>query len=108
MSTYFLSLSVHSFVELTEFLFTIPDVVVFLSNRLCHDPLEKFFGQQRQRGGTNENPNVAEFLKNTQALRVINTTWINIKGNFRGSYITNKRKNQNLTITHHYLNAEDP
>ena len=63
----------------------------FLSNNICQDPLEKFFGQQRQRGGAHENPNVAEFIKNTQALRVINSTCAGIKGNCRGSN-NNKRK----------------
>ena len=39
-----------SFVELVKYLFTIPDVTSFLSEKLCQDPLEKFFGSQRQRG----------------------------------------------------------
>lgn len=34
-----------------------------------------FFGMQRQRGATNENLNAYQANKNTQALRVINTTW---------------------------------
>ena len=80
-----LSYLVNSFVEIIEFLFSLPDVSLFLSNRLCQDPLEKFFGQQRQRGRVNENPNVVDFLRNTQALRVINTTCLNIRGNCRGS-----------------------
>ena len=33
-----------------ELVFNIPDVQLFLSNRLCQDPLEKFFGLQRQTG----------------------------------------------------------
>ena len=37
------------------------------------DPLERFFGLQRQRGGVHDNPNAMEFLKNTQALRVVNS-----------------------------------
>ena len=36
---------------------------------LSQDPLEKFFGCQRMRGGTHDNPSVQEFCKNTQALR---------------------------------------
>ena len=52
-----------------------------MSNMICQDPIEKFFGQQRQRGGAHENPTVAEFIKNTQALHVINTTFDNIQGN---------------------------
>ena len=42
-------------------------VLSLLSKHICQDPLKKFFGQQRQRGQVNENPNVAEFLRNTQA-----------------------------------------
>ena len=82
MYTHYFSLSVNSF---TQYLCTLPDVSIFLSNRLCQDPLENFFGQQRQRGRANENPNAVEFFRNTQALRVINTTCANIKGNCRGS-----------------------
>lgn len=74
-----------SFVELVEFVFKIPGVTVFLSNRICQDPLENFFGQQRQRGRVNENPCVTEFMKNTQALRVINSTCSTIRGNCRGA-----------------------
>ena len=46
----------NSFVDLVQFLFTIPDMNSFLSNKLCQDSVEKFFGQQRQRGRVNENP----------------------------------------------------
>ena len=77
--------TVRSFVELVEFAFTIPGVTALLSNRLCQDPLENFFGQQRQRGRVNENPNSRDFLKNTQALRVVNGVCGNVKGNCRGS-----------------------
>lgn len=63
---------------------------MFLSNRLCQDPLENFFGRQRQRGRVNENPCVKEFLKNTQALRVVNSTCSTVRGNCRGA--TRKRK----------------
>ena len=62
-----------SFLELVPYLFSMPDVQAFLSQRLCQDPLEHFFGLQRQRGGVHENPNAVEFAKNTQALRVIKT-----------------------------------
>jgi len=47
--------------------------------------LENFFGCQRQRGRTSENPTVQEFCKNTQALRVINSVCGSVsKGNCRG------------------------
>ena len=55
---------------------------MFLSNRICQ---ENFFGEQRQRGRVNENPNARDFIKNTQALRVINGSSHNVKtGNCRG------------------------
>jgi len=57
-----------------------------LSQKICQDPLEKFFGCQRQRGGTNENPSVAEFCKNTQSLRVVsNFCRPSVHGNCRGN-----------------------
>ena len=78
--------TVNSFVELVEFLFTIPGVKAFLSEKLCQDPLEKFFGCQRQRGRVNENPTAAQFYKNTQALRVVNSFCIgSVRGNCRGN-----------------------
>lgn len=75
-----------SFVEFLPFIFRIPGVTSFLTEKLCQDPLEQFFGIQRQKGGTNENPTVKEFSKNTQVLRVINGTCTNVRrGNCRGS-----------------------
>jgi len=72
--------------ELLEHIFTIPGVKVFFSERLSQDPLEKFFGCQRQRGPTNENLNVVQFCKNTQALRVINGVCGNVsKSNCRSN-----------------------
>ena len=67
--------------ELVKYLFQQPDVISFLSQRLCQDPLENFFGCQRQRGGVHDNPNVQEFTGNTQALRVINSFCRPTRGN---------------------------
>ena len=59
-----------------------PGVSFFLSEQLSQDPLERFFGTQRQRGRAHENPNVQEFHKNTQALRVIDLFCTDpVKGN---------------------------
>ncbi len=78
-----------SFVELVRYIFTIEGVKVFLSEKLSQDPLEKFFGCQRQRGGAHENPNAQEFM-NTQALRVIDSFCRDtVRGNCRGN--TTKR-----------------
>ena len=74
------------FVELVQYLFTISGVKVFLSEKVSQDPIEKFFGCQRQRGRVNENPNAQEFMKNTQALCVINGMCPNVaRGNCRGN-----------------------
>ena len=62
-----------SFVAFVKYMFSQPGVECFLSGKLCQNPLEKFFGCQRQRGGVNENPTVHEFCSNTQALRVVNS-----------------------------------
>ncbi len=61
---------VHSFVELTKYLLDQPGVFYFLSEKLCQDPLESFFGKQRMRGGHCDNPTVQTFLKGTTSLRV--------------------------------------
>lgn len=62
------------------YLFSMTGVKVFLSEHLCQDP----FGCQRQRGGTHDNPNVQEFCKKPQALRVINSFCrAPVKGNCR-------------------------
>ena len=60
-------LSGKSFVEIDKYLFTVPGVNSFLSQRHCQDPLKVLFGCQRQRGRVNDNLNVAEFLNNTHS-----------------------------------------
>ena len=79
-----------------KLIFSLPEVkgegLAFLSMNLCQDPLENFFGCQRQRGVTSEN-NVAEFTQNTQALRVVNSLCRDpIRGNCRGASAKNKGK----------------
>lgn len=76
----------YSFIDLIEELFKIDGVKSFLSQKICQDPLENFFGCQRQQGAVNENPSVSEFLKNNQALRIIDFIQIETsKGNTRGT-----------------------
>lgn len=76
----------YSFHDLIKFIFTIPGVKSFLSERISQDPLEKFFGQQRQRGGVNENPTANQFIKNSQALRVVGSVKLDLKkGNTQGT-----------------------
>lgn len=85
--------TVHSFVDFVKYVFSVPgvkdDKIALLSRNLCQDPLENFFGCQRQRGATNENPNAAEFKSNTEALRVMDSF---CRGPVRGNCRSNKRQ----------------
>lgn len=77
--------AVSSFIELVKDIFKIPGVKLFLSGHINQDPVEKHFGRLRQQGRANQNPTVAEALKSTQTLRVIDSVWIDdITGNCRG------------------------
>ena len=49
--------------ELVKYIYTIPGVEALLSEKLCQDPLEKFFGLQRQRGRVHGNPSAYEFFE---------------------------------------------
>ena len=89
----------HSFVALIQHIFSLPGVKAFLSQKICQDPVEKFFGCQRQRGGTNEHPTVSEFCKNTQALRVIgNVCRPSVRGNCRGSHSHDQITDENTPL----------
>lgn len=77
--------AVKSFIEFGQYVLSLPGGTPLLSRRITQDPLEKFFGMQRQRGRVNDNPNVQEFLKNSQALRVVQASSVNVKGNCRGN-----------------------
>ena len=85
--------SAKSFVGLVRYLFSLPEVkknqLAFLSQHICQDPLENFFGSQRQRGGTSDNPSAQEYYRNTQAL--VNLFCRGpVKGNCRGSQDVNR------------------
>ena len=56
-----------------------------LSEKFSQDPLEEHFGRQRRRGGSNDNPNLAEYGQQEMRLNVMGENMIrNIKGNTRG------------------------
>ena len=80
---------------LVTYLFSLEEVkshkLVFLSNNICQDPLECYFGRQRQRGGTDDNPTAVDFLNNTQSLRVVDSFCSPvIRGNCRGTNMKRK------------------
>ena len=83
----------YSFVELAKYLLSWKQGLFLLSERLNQDRLESFFGQQRSRGGRSDNPNVRNFLYNTQAIQVQRSMAIGHGGNVR------KRKLQWTTDT---------
>ena len=90
--------AVSAFLELLETIFKIPQVSCFLSNRICQDPLEKYFGMQRQAGATNDNPTVLQFTKNNDTLRLIGNMWFeDAQGNCRKS----KSAKQSIEDTKH-------
>lgn len=70
--------------ELVQYVFTLDGVESLLS-QISQDPLEKFFGCQRQRGATSDNPSVSEFQKNMQTIRIVDTMCrSSVRGNCRG------------------------
>ena len=50
------------FDKLMKYLFIIPDVTIFLSTKLCQDPLEKFLACRGKREKLHDNPSVTELL----------------------------------------------
>lgn len=72
----------NAFVEMAEYLLQQTGVKFLLSERFCQDSVEEFFGQQRSRGGRNDNPTVKEFCDNTVSLRVQKTAALHpVRGN---------------------------
>ena len=71
-------------VEIIPLLLKVKGVKYMLTEKFCQDPLENFFGKQRMKGGSNNNPNVATFLKNTASLRIQGSVALKpIRGNCR-------------------------
>ena len=62
--------TVKSFIGLSEYVSSaVPGVHYLMSEKLCQDPLEGFFGKQRMRGGYSDNSTVHSFLHGTVSLR---------------------------------------
>ena len=55
---------------MTQALLVLPGVNYLLSEKLCLDPVESFFGKQRAHRGRSDNPTVKQFCDNTALLRV--------------------------------------
>eukprot|EP00794_Sanderia_malayensis_P001207 gene1207-583_t len=77
-----LKISIHSLVGVTKFLLTNGAEYV-LTNKLCQDPVEEYFGRQRAIGRRSENPSMREFGYNDNKLR-IQRSIVPLKGNTKG------------------------
>ena len=66
-----------------EIVFKIPGVSCFLSNRICQDPLEKYFGMQWQAGATNNNPTIVQFVKSSDTLHLVVGNMYNFQMNLQ-------------------------
>ena len=63
--------SVHSFVDMARYLLPVEnDGSFLLSERLSQEPIENYFGQQRARGGRNENPSLQQCIQNAAAINL--------------------------------------
>lgn len=62
--------TVKSMIGLIRYCLGVDGVQCVLTEHLCQDPLEAFFGRHRMSCGWNDNPNVHTFLHNTVSLRV--------------------------------------
>ena len=63
-----LKISVNSIIEATQFLLW-HQVKYVLTERFCQDPLENWFGRQRSLGSRKDNPSMADFGYNNNAIR---------------------------------------
>lgn len=67
---------------MTQLLLALPGVNCVLSEKLCQDPVQSFFGKQRAHGGRADNPTVKQFCDNTVSLRVQGSSALEpIRGN---------------------------
>ena len=62
-------ISVKSTIECTKFLLA-EGMQYVLTERFCQDPVEEFFGQQRQLGRRSDNPDIRTFGYNSNTIRI--------------------------------------
>ncbi|KAJ8025305.1 Transposable element P transposase [Holothuria leucospilota] len=77
-------ITVYSLIAATKFLLS-EGMEFVLSERFCQDPLEEYFGVQRQQGRRCDNPDLYTFGYNDNSIRVQRTISCNT-GNTRGRY----------------------
>ncbi|XP_070567945.1 uncharacterized protein [Ptychodera flava] len=75
-----LRMTVKSCVDLSRYLLGRPGVHCVLSEKFNQDPLESYFGNQRQMRGGNEAPSVLQFCQNANALRLKSSHLLAVRG----------------------------
>ena len=77
-----LKITCHSAIEATKFLLQ-EGIDFVLTERFCQDPAEEYFGQQRQLGRRNDNPDICQFGYNAHTIRIQRSVFSQ-SGNTRG------------------------
>ena len=75
-------ITVNAVIEICKFLLQ-EGMEYVLTERLCQDPVEEYFGSQRKLGRRNDNPDIRTFGYNDNTIRVQRTISCN-SGNTRG------------------------
>ena len=90
-TTFSISISAKSFVELGKSLLTEDGVQFLLSAKLNQDPLEQYFSKQRSLMGSAENPDVMTFGYNHMKLLVSGSSAVraSTRGNTTPEEVTN-------------------
>ena len=91
-----------SFLEVDPILLDDKDVKFLLTERFSQDPIESYFGDQRSRGHRNTNPNVQQFSKTANILRVSSGLSKKERGNVRGR----ERDITTTSTTYHFKEEE--
>ena len=63
------SITVHSAIEVVRFLLE-EGMEFVLTERFCQDPVEEYFGKQRQLGRRSDNPDIYQFGYNSNTIRI--------------------------------------
>lgn len=62
-------ITVHSVTEVVKFLLE-EGMEFVLTERFCQDPVEEYFGKQRQLGRRSDNPDIRQFGYNSNTIRI--------------------------------------
>ena len=62
-------ITVHSVTEVVRFLLE-EGMEFVLTERFCQDPVEEYFGKQRQLGRRSDNPDIRQFGYNSNTIRI--------------------------------------